>query len=125
MSTTFGITQEDSHKEKTSTSRKRGQPSTTTIKVPILSQIKVRIIYPSLALLSCENSSNLCHLWESSFEIAACRPYKRYPNKGLYGTYTLDGDHQQRLGRRATTYCLGETGPNPYSGSEALEEQLQ
>ena len=29
----------------------------------------------------------------------------------------LDGDHQQCSGRRATTYCPGETGPNPYSGS--------
>ena len=38
--------------------RKRGQPS-TTIKAPIPSQIEVRIIYPSLALYSCENSSNL------------------------------------------------------------------
>ena len=54
----FGTIQEDSYKEKTSTPRKRCQPS-TTIKAPIPSQIEVRIIYPSLALLSCENSSNL------------------------------------------------------------------
>ena len=44
LSITFGITQEDSYKEKTSTSRRRGQP--TTIKAPIPSQIKVRMIYP-------------------------------------------------------------------------------
>ena len=41
---TFGITQEDSYKEKTSTSRRRGR--STTIKASIPSQIKVRIIYP-------------------------------------------------------------------------------
>ena len=46
---TFGTIQEDSYKENTSTPRKRGQPS-TTIKAPTPSQIKVRIIYPSLAL---------------------------------------------------------------------------
>ena len=44
LSITFGITQEDSYKEKTSTLRRRGQP--TTIKAPIPSQIKVRMIYP-------------------------------------------------------------------------------
>ena len=49
LSITFGTIQEDSYKEKTFTPRKRGQPS-TTIKAPIPSQIKVRIIYPSLAL---------------------------------------------------------------------------
>ena len=43
--TTFGNIQVKSYKEKTSTPRKRGQPSTTT-KAPIPSQIKVRIIYP-------------------------------------------------------------------------------
>ena len=52
------IIQRDSYKEKTSTPRKRGQPS-TTIKAPIPSQIKVRIIYHSLILESCENNSNL------------------------------------------------------------------
>ena len=46
-----------------------------------------------------------------------CKPYKRFLDKELHGTYSLDGNHQQRLGRRATTYCLGETGSNPYSGS--------
>ena len=45
----FETIQEDSYKEKTSTSMKRGQPS-TTIKAPIPLQIKVRIIYPSLTL---------------------------------------------------------------------------
>ena len=49
LSIMFGTIQEDSCKEKTSTPRKRGQPS-TTIKAPIPSQIKVCIIYPSLAL---------------------------------------------------------------------------
>ena len=44
LSITFGITQEDSYKEKTSTSGRRGQP--ITIKAPIPSQIKVRMIYP-------------------------------------------------------------------------------
>jgi len=48
LSITFWIIQEDSYKEKTSTSRKRGQPY--TIKAPIHSQIKVRIIHPFLAL---------------------------------------------------------------------------
>ena len=48
----------DSYKGRTSTPRKRGQ-TFTTIKAPIPSQIKVHIIYPSLALQSCENSSNL------------------------------------------------------------------
>ena len=47
LSITFGITQEDSYKENTSTSKRRGRP--TTIKTPIPSQIEVRIIYPSLA----------------------------------------------------------------------------
>ena len=37
--------QEDSYKEKTSTPRKGDQPS-TTIKAPMPLQIKVRIIYP-------------------------------------------------------------------------------
>ena len=54
----FGMMQEDSYKEKTSTPRRRAQPF-TTIKAPIPSEIKVRIIYHSLALYSCENSSNL------------------------------------------------------------------
>ena len=58
LSITFGTIQKDSYKEKTSTPKKRCQPS-ITIKVPIPSQIKVRIIYPSLTLQSCENSSNL------------------------------------------------------------------
>ena len=44
LSITFRIPQEDSYKEKTSTSRRIGRP--TTIKTPIPSQIKVRIIYP-------------------------------------------------------------------------------
>ena len=44
----FETIQEDSYKEKTSTPKRRCQPS--TIKAPIPSQIKVRIIYPSLAL---------------------------------------------------------------------------
>ena len=43
----FETIQEDSYKEKTSTSRKRDQPS-TTIKAPIPLQIKVRLIYHSL-----------------------------------------------------------------------------
>ena len=42
---TFGIAQVEFYKEKTSRSRKRGQPP-TTIKAPIPSQIKVRMIYP-------------------------------------------------------------------------------
>ena len=50
--------QEDSYKENTSTLRKRDEPS-TTIKAPISSQIEVHIIDPSLALWSCENKSNL------------------------------------------------------------------
>ena len=50
--------QEDSYKERTSTPRKRCQPS-TTIKAPISSQTEERIIYHSLALQSCENSSYL------------------------------------------------------------------
>ena len=41
--------QEDSYKEKTSAPRKRCQPS-TTIKAPIPSLTKVRIIHPSLTL---------------------------------------------------------------------------
>ena len=49
LSITFGTIQGDSHKEKTSIPRKRGQPF-TTIKAPIPSQIKVCIIYPSLVL---------------------------------------------------------------------------
>ena len=49
LSITFGITQVESYKKKTSTLRKKGQPP-TIIKAPIPSQIKVRIIYPSLAL---------------------------------------------------------------------------
>ncbi|XP_050278247.1 probable O-methyltransferase 3 [Quercus robur] len=48
---------------------------------------------------------------------ATCKPYKRFPDKELHGTYSLDGSRQQRSGRRATTYYPGETGPNPYSGS--------
>ena len=43
--TTFGNIQVESYKEKTWIPRKRGQPS-TTIKTPIPSQIKVRVIYP-------------------------------------------------------------------------------
>ena len=39
-------------------------------------------------------------------ETAICRPYKCYLDKRLHGTYTLDGDHQQRSGRQATTYTL-------------------
>ena len=46
---TFRISQEDSYKERTWTPRKRGQ-SSTIIKAQIPSHIKVRIIYPSLAL---------------------------------------------------------------------------
>ena len=55
---TFGTIQVEFYKEKTSTPRKRCEPS-TTIKAPMPSQIKVRITYSSLALQSCENSSNL------------------------------------------------------------------
>ena len=54
----FGIHKEDSNKEKTFTPRKRDHPS-TTIKTPISSLTKVCIIYPSLAVQSCENGSNL------------------------------------------------------------------
>ena len=54
----LGLFKRISMREKTSIRRKRCQPS-TTIKAQIPSQIKVRIIYPSLALQSCENSSNL------------------------------------------------------------------
>ena len=45
----FGIMQKDSYKENTSTPRKEGQPS-IIIKALIPSQIKVCIIYHSLAL---------------------------------------------------------------------------
>ena len=41
---------EDSYKEKTSESKKRGQPS-TTIKAPRPSLTKVRIIHPSFGTL--------------------------------------------------------------------------
>jgi len=38
-----------------------------------------------------------CHrLWE----IAICKPYYHFLDKELHGTYSLDGDHQQRSGRR-------------------------
>ena len=57
-----------------------------------------------------------CRLWENT---ATCTPYKRYLDKELHGTYPLDGNHQQHSGRRAMTYCPGETGPNPYSDSGA------
>ena len=57
MSITFGITQGDSHKEKTSSPRKRSRIS-STIKVSILSRIKVCIIY-SLQHSRVENNSNL------------------------------------------------------------------
>ena len=46
---TFRTIQVESYKEKTSTPRKMCQPS-TIIKAPMLSQIEVRVINPSLAL---------------------------------------------------------------------------
>ena len=45
----FGINKDDSYKEKTFTPRERDHPS-TTIKTPIPSPIKGRVIYSSLAL---------------------------------------------------------------------------
>ena len=52
----LGLLERNSYKEKTSTSRRRGQPP--TIKAPIPSQIKVHMIYP-LQHSRVENNSNL------------------------------------------------------------------
>jgi len=31
--------------------------------------------------------------------LATCKPYYRFMNKKLHGTYSLDGNHQQSSGR--------------------------
>ena len=41
----------------------------------------------------------------------------QFPDKELHGTYSHDGNYQQRLGRRAVTHCPGEAGLNPYNSS--------
>ena len=46
--------------------------------------------------------------WHRLWEIATCKPYYRFPDKELHGTYSLDGDHQQRSGRRTTHDCTRE-----------------
>ena len=40
---------------------------------------------------------NLRHLWERT---ATCKPYKRFSDKELHGTHSLNGKHQQRSGRQ-------------------------
>ena len=61
-----------------------------------------------------------------------CKPYKLFPDKELHGTYSLDGNHQQRSRRWATTHCPGEIGPTLTAAverltkqNEILEEQLR
>ena len=49
--------------------------------------------------------------------LATCKPYYRFLDKELHSTHSLNGNHQQHLGRRAATHCFGEAIPNPYSSS--------
>ena len=56
----------------------------------------------------------------------------RFPNKELHGTYSLNGNYQQRSGRRTATHYPGEVGLNPHGSNgtfhkqnQDLEEQLQ
>ena len=56
--------------------------------------------------------------WRRLWEITAiCKPYYRLPDKKLYSTYLLDGNHHQQSRRRTATHCPGEASPNPHSSS--------
>ena len=61
------------------------------------------------------------HLWET---LTTCKPYYHFPDKELHGTYSLNGDHQQRSRRRAAAYCPGEVSPNLYSSS-GISHQIE
>ena len=41
---------------------------------------------------------------------------KRFLDKELHGTYSINGDHQQRSGRRAATICSRETSADSKIG---------
>ena len=61
------------------------------------------------------------HLWET---LTTCKPYYHFPDKELHGTYSLNGDHQQRSRRRTAAYCPGEVSPNLYSSS-GISHQIE
>ena len=43
-------------------------------------------------------ASSVGAVYGNDLHLATCKPYERFPDKELHGTYLLDGDHQQRSG---------------------------
>ena len=52
-----------------------------------------------------------------------CKPYHRFPDKELHGTYSLDGNHQQHSRRSIVYHRPQEAGPNSCSGNRTLTKQ--
>ena len=44
-------------------------------------------------------ASSVGAVYGNDSHLATCKPYERFLDKELHGTYLLDGDHQQRSGR--------------------------
>ena len=84
---------------------------------PVLSKGLLVLCYTGVVLSTWEPCDLLtifgiiswCRLWE---RVTSSKPYHRFPDKELHGTYSLDGDHQQHSRRWTMHHHPRETGSN-------------
>ena len=92
----------------------RGSLASTT---PVLSKGLLVLCYASVVLSTWEPCDLLLifgiiswrRLWE---RVTSSKPYHRFPDKELHGTYSLDGDHQQHSRRRTMHHHPRGTASN-------------
>ena len=79
----------------------------------------VQVSYGSLVTFSASSVGAVCGKRLCSRFVSHS---KRFLDKKLHGTYSINGDHQQRLGRRAVTDCSRKTSAD-FNRSRGMPHQ--
>ena len=95
---------------------------------PVLSKGLLVLCYTGVVLSTWEPCDLLtifgiiswCRLWE---RVTSSKPYHRFPDKELHGTYSLDGDHQQHSRRRTMHHHLWRQVQTLAAAIECLTKQ--